>query len=720
MTTKRSHSLSNCLAGLVAVSALTLLLPQAVWSQSSMTTPSSPPVARVDTVVDTLHGTPIPDPYRWLENWDNPETQEWTFAQDAYTRSTLAKLPGRDHIHQRLADLLSIGYMSAATPRGGRYFYTKREGEKNQPILYMREGLKGAPKAIVDPNELSATGIVALDWWYPSRDGRLLAYGVSQSGSEISTLHVLDTDTGVDQPDEIPYTRAADLSWDIDNGGFYYTRYPTPGTVPDGEEAYHRQVFHHRLGLDPADDELIWGEGRDMQEWPGVTLSPDGRYLLVEVYIGTSQTELYLRDLSAENSRFDTLAAGLEAVFHGMFLGDELFIHTNYNAPQFQILKTKPASPAMSGWDVAVPEGKSVLETVTVAGNRLALHYLEKASSRLRAYDPQSGKVEEITLPALGTVAEVGGDPSGNEIFYVFSSYFIPPTSYRYDVAAKTSDVFDAVKADIDSSPYEVEQVTYNSKDGTPVTMFLVHKKDIQKNSNNPTLLYGYGGFSSPITPGFQRNIYLWLEEGGIYAAANLRGGGEYGEEWHEAGMLAKKQNVYDDFIAAGEWLIAQKYTSTQKLAIMGGSNGGLLVGAVLVQRPDLFSAVVCSRPLLDMIRYQKFLIAKLWIPEYGSSDNPDQFKYLLAYSPYQNVKPGTAYPATLILTADTDTRVDPLHARKMAARLQAATSSDKPILLWVEKDAGHGQGAPLDKIIEEYTDIWSFVMWQLGMLDTK
>jgi len=680
----------------------------------------APAAAAPDTVVDVLHGTPIPDPYRWLENWDNPETQKWTFAQDKFTRETLARLPGRDRINKRLAELLSIGYMTAATPRGNRYFYTKREGDKNQPILWMREGLKGKPTVMVDPNALSETGIVALDWWYPSRDGTRLAYGLSEAGSEISTLRVLDTGTGKDLTDVIPYTRAADVSWDIDNSGFYYTRYPVPGTVPDGEEAYHRSVFHHVLGGDPAQDQPIWGEGREMQEWPGVTLSPDGKYLLIEVYKGTTQTELYLRDLSPSQSGFDTLVAGIEAVFHGQFLGDDLFIHTNYEAPQFQVLKVNPADPARANWTVAVPERESVLESVTIAGGRLAMTYLEKASSRLRTYDPKTGAIEDIELPALGTIGEIGGDQEGDEVFYTFSSYFIPPTSYRYDVTTKTSEVFDVVQSNIDPSPYEVEQVTYNSKDGTPVTMFLVHKKGIQKNGSNPTLLYGYGGFSSPITPGFQRNIYLWLEEGGIYAAANLRGGGEYGEEWHKAGMLDKKQNVFDDFISAAEWLIAQKYTRPEKLAIMGGSNGGLLVGAVLVQRPELFSAVICSRPLLDMVRYHKFLIAKLWIPEYGSADDPEQFPYLRAYSPYQNIKPGIAYPATLILTADTDTRVDPLHARKMAASLQLSTSADNPILLWVETQAGHGAGAPLTKIIDEYTDIWSFVMWRLGMLDTN
>jgi prolyl oligopeptidase len=685
-----------------------------------MTATLAPPAAQADTVVDVLHGARIADPYRWLENWDDPKTQEWTLAQDQFTRSTLAELPGRERIHKRLADLLSIGYMSAATPRGGRYFYTKREGEKNQPILWMREGLKGTPKIMVDPNELSETGIVALDWWYPSHDGKRLVYGLSEAGSEISTLRVLDTGTGRDLADVIPFTRAASLSWDVDNNGFYYTRYPAPGTVPEGEEAYHRRVFHHIIGDDPAKDELIWGEGREMQEWPGVTLSPNGRFLLIEVYKGTTQTELYLRDLAAANSSFDTLVAGIEAVFHGMFLGNDLCIHTNHEAPQFQIFRADPANPASSNWKVVVPQTESVLEYATVAGGRLAMHYLQKASSRLRTYNPANGKIDNIELPALGSIGEVTGDPDGSEVFYTYSSYFIPPTSYRYDVSTGQSEVFDIVKADIDPSPYEVEQVTYNSKDGTPVTMFLVHKKGLQKNGNTPAMLSGYGGFSSSTTPVFQRNIYLWLEEGGIYAEANLRGGGEYGEEWHKAGMLDKKQNVFDDFIAAAEWLIAQKYTRPEKLAIMGGSNGGLLVGAVMVQRPELFSAVVCSRPLLDMVRYHKFLIAKLWIPEYGSADDPEQFPYLIAYSPYQNIKPGIQYPATLILTADTDTRVDPLHARKMAASLQSSTSAGDPILLWVEKQAGHGAGAPLDKIIAEYTDIWSFVMWQLGILDTK
>jgi prolyl oligopeptidase len=571
---------------------------------------------------------------------------------------------------------------------------------------------------MVDPNELSETGIVALDWWYPSPDGRFIAYGLSEAGSEISTLHILDVDKVTDLEERIPHTRAAAVSWDPDNTGFYYTRYPKPGTVPEGEEAYHRTVYHHTIGDDPADDPLIF-KSAEMQDWPNCLQSDDGRYLLVAVHKGWTRSELYLKDLSDPNAEFETIVAGVEALFSGVFIGNTLYIPTNYEAPRYRVMRADPANPAMENWTEAVPETDAVLGDFVVAGNRLAMSYLEKASSQLHVFNPDNGEITKVTLPALGVIEEVNGDPSANDVFYTFSSYFIPPTSYRYDYTTGKSHVFDEVDSDIDPSPYELNQVTYKSKDGTPVTMFLVHKKGIEKDGNNPVLLYGYGGFSSPITPGFQRNIYLWLEEGGIYAAANLRGGNEYGEEWHKDGMLDKKQNVFDDFIAAAEWLIAEQYTRPEKLAIMGGSNGGLLVGAVLVQRPDLFSAVVCSRPLLDMIRYHKFLIARLWIPEYGSSDDPEQFKYLLEYSPYHNIKQ-TDYPATLILTADTDTRVDPLHARKMAAALQANTTGDDPILLWVEKQAGHGAGTPLDKIVEEYTDIWSFIMWQLGMLDTR
>ncbi|MEW5874731.1 MAG: prolyl oligopeptidase family serine peptidase [Candidatus Zixiibacteriota bacterium] len=710
----RPHLSSRAIS---CLALLTLALPTLSPGQTPMT---MPPVAPARMVVDTLHGVPVSDPYRWLEDWEDPGVQKWTFAQNDYTRQRLQALPGREALSSRLESLLKIGFITPPHPRHQRYFYTKREGDQNQPLLLMQDGLFRTPVVLIDPNSISAEGIAALDWWYPSDDGKFIAYGVSRGGSEISTLYVLDVDARKNLPDTIPYTRAASLAWDPDNVGFYYTRHPAPGTVPEGEEAYHRHVFYHTLGTNPADDPKVWGEGRPMDEWPGVTLSEDGRLLLIQVYKGATSSELYIRDLYEPDPAFDTIVAGIDALFGGYFVKGELYVLTNHEAPNFRVMKADPKNPGMANWTVAIPEDRAVIETVTSAGERLVLTYLDRATSRIKFFTPGRPALQDISLPGLGSVYELTGSPAETEIYYGYSTYFQPPAVYRYDFTTGQSMLFEEVQSGIDATPYVLEQVTYNSKDGTEVTMFLVHRKGITLDGNNPVLLYGYGGFSSPITPGFQRNLYLWLEQGGVYAAANLRGGNEYGEAWHRAGMLDQKQNVYDDFIAAAEWLINNKYTSPDRLAIMGGSNGGLLVGAVMVQRPELFRAVVCSRPLLDMVRYDKFLIAKLWIPEYGTADSAAQFPYLYAYSPYHNIKEGVEYPATLILTADTDTRVDPLHARKFAARLQEANASENPILLWVETQAGHGQGAPLTKTIAEYTDIWSFIMWQLGVTSDK
>lgn len=692
----------------------------AMTNAHSQTSIPNPPRAKVESVVDTIHGVAVADPYRWLENWDNAEVRKWTAAQDQYTRGMLKTAPGREAIAARLASLLTIGSIDPAQPRNNRYFYTKREGDQNQPVLWMQDGLYRTPVALIDPNALSAEGIVAMDWWFPSDDGKLIAYGLSKGGSEVSTLHVLSVDERKNLPDTIPHTRAASVAWDPDGLGFYYTRNPEPGTVPQGEEVYHRHVYYHTLGTDPANDPKIWGGGRPMEEWPGVTLSEDGRLLLITVYKGWTKSELFIRNLYEPGTAFDTVVAGVESVFNGHFVDGELYVLTNHNAPNYRVMKVDHHNPGIENWTEAVPEMPSVIEEATSAGGRLVLRYLDRATSRIRVYTPGRPGLQDISLPGLGSVYAVGGAPGESEMFYGYSTYFQPPAIYRYDFTTGQSMPFEEVTSDVDASPYVLEQVIYNSRDGTPVTMFLVHRKGLSLDGSNPTLLYGYGGFSSPITPGFQRNLYLWLEQGGVYAAANLRGGNEYGEEWHRSGMLDKKQNVFDDFIAAAEWLIDNNYTNPKRLAIMGGSNGGLLVGAVMVQRPDLFGAVVCSRPLLDMVRYDQFLIAKLWIPEYGDPDNPLQFPYLYAYSPYHNIKSGVSYPPTLILTADTDTRVDPLHARKFAARLQAANGGASPVYLWVESQAGHGQGSPLAKVIDEYTDIWSFVMWQLGVSADK
>ena len=686
--------------------------------------PSPYPPTKIDPVVEKMHGVEIVDPYRWLEDGASSAVKEWTEKQNAYTQSVLDKLPDRDKIHARLSALLDIGSLSTPEPAKGKYFYTKRGGKQNQPILYVRDGLQGKDRVLLDPNQLDKEGTTALDWWFPTRDGSLLAYGLSTNGSEQSTLHIRDVANGKDLPDVIERTRYCSLAWLPDGKGFYYTRYPAVGSVPKGEENYHHHVFFHALGADPANDRKVFGEGRAAEDMPGVALSPDGRWLVVTEAQGWAKSEVYFADLTAKddaiNPLFKPLVEKVDAAFSVVPRNDCFYVQTNENSPRSRVLEVDPFHPAPRGqWKEIIPEGKDVLENIAVVGDVIVGQYMEKASSRLRLFDRSGKLLQDVPLPTLGTLAGLGAEDDGDELLFGFQSFTRPQSVYRLDLkkpAEAKPELWGQVEADIDFAKYEVEQVSYSSKDGTPITMFLGHKKGLKLDGANPTLLYGYGGFNVSLTPSFGASRFLFLEKGGLLAIANLRGGGEYGEAWHQAGMLGKKQNVFDDFLGAAEWLIDHKYTNRNKLAIQGGSNGGLLMGAALTQRPDLFKAVVCQVPLLDMLRYHNFLIARLWIPEYGSADNAEQFKWLYAYSPYHHIKDGTAYPAVLIEAAESDGRVDPLHARKMAARLQAATSSDEPILLRLETKAGHGQGKPRAKVVEELTDVWSFLFSQLGM----
>jgi len=582
-------------------------------------------------------------------------------------------------------------------------------------VLYWREGVEGADRIAVDPNALNEHGTTALDWYYPTEDGRLLAFGVSENGNEESVLHLLEVDTGRQLPDRIPRMRAASLAWLPDNTGFYYTRYPAPGEVPTGEEQYHRAIYFHRLGADPAADSVVF-QPNAKEHWPGVGLSPDGRWLIVSVARTFDQVDLYLQDL-ASGGELVPVARDLPASFEGEIAHGRLFMRTNLDAPTYRLYVVDPEHPDRSSWrEIVSPRADAVLESVAVAGNRLALGYLERASSRLRLTDLEGRLIQDVPLPTLGSLFGLGAEWDGGELFYGFSSYTVPPSVYRIDLEAGTSSLWKQVEATIDPTGFEVRQVTYTSKDGTPISMFLVHRAGLVRNGENPTYLTGYGGFNISMTPAFSRSLLLWLEHGGVLAIPNIRGGGEYGENWHQAGILANKQNSFDDFIGAAEWLIRERYTRPERLAAAGGSNGGLLMGAALTQRPELFRAILIQVPLLDMLRYHRFLIARLWIPEYGSADDAEQFRWLRAYSPYHHVRRGVAYPAVLLATAESDTRVDPMHARKMAARLQAATSAERPVLLRLEARAGHGAGKPLSKVQQELSDSWTFVFSELGV----
>jgi prolyl oligopeptidase len=702
---------------LIALSFFAAGLSALVMAEDVPASPG-PPKTKVAPVEDTVQGHKIVDPYRYLENSDDPDTKLYVERELAYTRSILDPLPGREKINNRLTQLLSIGTVNAPQFGGKYYFHTRRDRGQNQPVLYVREGVNGADRPLLDVNKLSADGTVALDWWYASDDGKYIAYGTSPGGSEKSTLRVLETATGKTLPDTIEHTSAASIAWRTDNSGFYYTRYPRKGDVPEGEEVYHRHVFYHALGADPTKDPLIFGSGRKPEDWPNISLSHDNRWLLIDVEEGWTKSEMYLVDCQSTNPPVE-ITTGRNFLYGADIFEGKLYITTNEDAPRYRVFIADATNPKRENWKELIPETDAVLQGASVAGGKLFLQYEHNVASELKLFSLDGKKLAEIPQPAIGNVFGVGGREDRSEIFFAFQSFTVPPTVYRYDSGKST--LWDGVEApSIDSSAYEVRQEWYRSKDGTKVPMFVVSKKGLALTGKNPTLLTGYGGFNVSNSPTFKRDVYLWLEHGGVYAVANLRGGSEFGEDWHRAGMLEKKQNVFDDFIAAAEYLIAQKYTDRNHLAISGGSNGGLLMGAMITQRPDLFRAVICAVPLLDMLRYQNFQIAKLWIPEYGSADDPKQFDWLYAYSPYHHVKPGVEYPAMLFMTADTDTRVDPMHAKKMTALMQAVAkngaSKDRPILLRIDTKAGHGQGKPVTKQVEDSTDIYSFLFWQLGV----
>ena len=683
---------------------------------------TAPPKAKVDVVEETINGHKIADPYRWLEDASSAESQEYVRQELAYTRSLLDPLPGRDQIHQRLTQLLSVGTIETPQVAGPFFFYTRREGTQNQPVLLVREGIHGKDRTLVDANQMAADGTVALDWWFPSDDGKYVAYGTSPSGSEISTLRVIETASGKLLSDTIENTRIAQVAWKKDNSGFYYGRNPKKGDVTKGDEAYYLHIFYHSLGTDPLKDPLIWGEGRGKEQILVSQLpDDDDRWLLLTAFEGSAgKSELFLQNLKANTPPVE-LTSGKDFIYNGEIFRGKLYITTNEDAPHFHLFVVDAANPARANWKEIIPATDAILQGTSIVDGKILAQYEKNASSQLKLFDLDGKLLGDVELPGIGTIAGLGGKWNRKETFFGFQSFTVPPSVYQIDLVSHKTSLWDKVDTPgIDPSAYEVRQLWYTSKDGTKVPMFVFHKKGLDLNGKNPTLLTGYGGFNVSLTPSFVGARYLWLEHGGVFAVANLRGGAEFGEDWHRAGMLDKKQNVFDDFIAAAEFLISEKFTDKDHLAIQGGSNGGLLVGAALTQRPDLFRAVVCHVPLLDMLRYQNFLIAKFWVPEYGSAEDPKQFNWLYAYSPYHHVKPGTEYPAIMFMTADSDSRVDPMHAKKMAALMQAQAangrSRERPILLRIDTKAGHGQGKPITKQIEDQTDVYSFLFWQLGV----
>jgi prolyl oligopeptidase len=709
---------------LQAALALSILLP--------VTLPAADvPTTDVVAVTDSYHGTEVVDPYRWLEGSDAPEVDDdakldarvgaWTDAQNALTRATLDGLPGRDDLEARLRELLEISAAARPEVRGERYFTWRRAGSQAQWTIQVQEGLHGEPRVILDPNALDETGLTAVGWIEPSPDGSSMAFGLYQAGDEMAVLHLLDVASGEWLADEIP-NRVRGVSWMPDGKSFVYHR------LEEVEDPYSTQILFHRVGTHHRQDRLIfeqYDEGPLATTWgPGASVSRDGRWLMLQYWTGTDSLDLWVADFGLWRRTGELIlkdvVVGEKAISNGPVVGDTLFLQTTFDAPNGRVVVVDLHHPERERWREIIPErDDAVIDDVRAARGILAVQYLRDASSRIERFDFDGRSLGEIELPGIGSTA-LYTEPDRTEAFFAFESFNRPDSLYRVDLASGESELWIRPEVPVDPSLVEVRQVFYDSKDGTRVPMFLVHRQGLERDGDNPVMLAGYGGFNVSETPAFRATRFPWFEAGGVYALANLRGGGEYGEAWHRAGMLANKQNVFDDFIAAAEWLIENDYTRPERLAILGGSNGGLLTGAALVQRPELFGAVVSAVPLLDMLRYQHFLMARYWVPEYGSAEDPEQFAFLHAYSPYHQVKAGVAYPATFLTAGENDARVHALHARKMAARLQAATASDpaaEPILLWVDRDAGHGRGKPLDLRVRDAADLQMFLRWQLGMI---
>jgi prolyl oligopeptidase len=707
---KRLQPIVASLLGLAIIFA-----PAAAQTAKKLVYPESKKVDQIDD----YHGTKVADPYRWLEDLDSADTHTWVEAQNQVTFAYLNEIPARAQIKQRLTKLWDFERYTLPYKQGSRYFYSKNNGLQNQSVLYTTTALDAAPKVLLDPNTLSTDGTVALASIEVSDDGKLLAYGIAQAGSDWQEWRVRDVETAKDLPDVIKWVKFSGASWTNDGKGFFYSRYDEPkaGTQMTGANYFHK-LYYHQLGTPQADDVLVY-ERPDQKEWNiNGNVTDDGRYLIISTTQGTDRrNRIFYKDLQAKDSAVQALLDKGDASYG--FIdndGTTFWLRTDLDAPRGKVIAIDITRPEPANWKAVIPQSKETLEGANVVGNQLVASYLKDAHTQIKVYDLNGKLAREVKLPGIGTASGFGGKRTDKETFYSFTSYTTPATIYRYDVATGRSTIFRAPKVDFNSADYESKQVFYTSKDGTRVPMIITYKKGLKLDGQNPTLLYGYGGFNISLTPAFSVGNLVWMEMGGVYAVPNLRGGSEYGEDWHEGGMKLKKQNVFDDFIAAAEWLIANKYTSTSKLAIFGGSNGGLLVGAAMTQRPDLFGAALPAVGVMDMLRFQKFTIGWAWVSDYGSSDSPEEFKSLYAYSPLHNIKQGAAYPPTLITTADHDDRVVPSHSFKFAATMQAAQAGPNPILIRIETKAGHGAGKPTSKQIEEIADRWGFLVRALNM----
>ncbi len=698
---------------------LTKILPLAfilVWGcyQIKTQTFEYPETNKIDTV-DDYHGTKIADPYRWLEDDNSEETAAWVKAQNELTLSYLEQIPFRNEIKNRLEEIWNYPKYSAPFKEGSRYYFYKNNGLQNQYVLYVQESLEDDPEVILNPNTFSEDGTVALSGTDFSQDGRYMGYSVSQAGSDWREFYIIDMKTREKLDDHIEWVKFSGMAW-ADNG-FYYTRFPKPGE--GGEKSSvneNERVFYHKLGTKQSEDELVFEDAENPKIGNYMSVTEDGRYGILYRYLGTHGTSIKILDRRKENPEFETLIEDYtydHAIIDND--GDFLLMLTTQNAPKQRVVKVDPQNPGEENWETLIPESEHTLRNVSAVGGKLVANYLQDASTRIKVFSREGSFEKEITLPSIGTASGFGGKSDQTETFYSFTSFTRPSTIYRYDFTSERSSIFRKSEVSFNSEEYETKQVFFSSKDGTSVPMFIVHKKGLVRDGSNPTLLYAYGGFNVSRTPYFSISNIVFLERGGVYALANIRGGGEYGEDWHQGGMLHNKQNVFDDFIAAAEHLIAQQYTSSDHLAIKGGSNGGLLIGAVVNQRPDLFKAAIPQVGVMDMLRYHKFTIGYAWAVEYGSSDEKEHFENLIKYSPLHNIRNDVPYPAIMITTADHDDRVVPAHSFKYAAELQEKQAGfGNPTLIRIETKAGHGAGKPTAKAIEEQADIWSFILFNV------
>ena len=681
------------------------------------------PVARRSDHVDVYHGVSIADPYRWLEEPDAPEAQAWISAQNEVTGKYLHALPQRQKLLEKLSQRWDYPRYSAPFKEGGRYFFFKNDGLQPQSVLYVQDALHAAPRVLLDPNLLSDDGTVALSSLSVSDDGRLLGYGLSNAGSDWVELKIREVESGRDLDDEIKWVKFSGLSWTKDHRGFFYSRFPTPDENSALQAANrHHQIWYHVVGTAQNADTLIY-QRPDEPDWlMNARVTQDGRLAMISIHQSGPQNRLYYLDLGDPQQPnlgaplvklIDSFQAEYDVIEND---GEILYVQTDRNAPRGQVVAIDLARPESENWQTIIAQNDDTLNSVALVGEQFIANYRHNASSQVVFTDKSGVRIKELSLPELATVSGPSGKRHETELFYVLSSYLQPTTIFRYDVSSGESTVFRASEVDFDASPYQTSQVWFESRDGTRVPMFVTHRRDLERNGDNPTLLYGYGGFNVSLTPGFSVSNTVWLEAGGVLAIPNLRGGGEFGKEWHDAGTKERKQNVFDDFIAAAKWLIRENYTSPQKLAIAGGSNGGLLVGAVANQRPELFAVALPAVGVMDMLRFHQFTIGSAWVYDYGSSDDESGFQILKAYSPLHNIRQGAQYPATLVMTADHDDRVVPAHSFKYAATLQAAQAGAAPILIRIETKAGHGAGKPTAKIIEAEADKWAFVMANLQM----